>query len=145
MDYIKSTIKGFFKQKWYEKAFIISTFVLFALYGYTYFLAKQSNKEKQYIPLIITARTLFLASFLIFFYNPLRSSFEYGHALPLFTFSAGITLLFFLDKYDILNLAHFMLYGETLPPNPKKICRLVNDPTINTFEEQNPSKHHEEI
>lgn len=129
-------IKNFLKQSWYEKAFIVSTVVLFSLYGYTYFIAKKSGKEKQYIPLIITARTLFLSAFLIFFYNPLRSSFEYGHALPLFTFSAGITMLLLLDKYEVLNLTHFLLYGEVMPPNPRKVCRLVNDPTSNTIGEE---------
>ena len=132
---MKNIVKQFLKQTWYEKAFIVSTVVLFSLYGYTYFIAKNSDKEKQYIPMLITARTLFLSAFLLFFYNPLRSTFEYGHALPLFTFSAGITLLLLVDKYEVLNLTHFMLYGQTLPPNPKKVCRLVNDPTANTFEE----------
>jgi hypothetical protein len=133
-------IKKFLKQSWYEKVFIFSTILLFSLYGYTYIIAKQSVKEKQYIPLIITARTLFLSAFLIIFYNPLRSSYEYGHALPLFTFSAGITMLLLLDKYDILNLVHFILYGEVLPSNPKKICTLVNDPTTNKLGE-NIEKH----
>ena len=132
---IQQYLKQFLKQSWYENAFIISTFLLFSLYGYTYFIAKQSVKEKTYIPLIVTARTLFLSAFLIFFYNPLRSTYEYGHALPLFTFSAGITMLLLIDKYEILNLTHFILYGEIVPPNPKKVCKLVNDPTANTIEE----------
>ena len=134
-EYVQPFVKQFLQQSWYEKAFIISTFLLFSLYGYAYVIAKNSVKEKTYIPLIITARTLFLSAFLIFFYNPFRSTYEYGHALPLFTFSAGITMLFFIDKYAILNLTHFLLYGEIMPPNPKKVCRLVHDPTVNTIEE----------
>jgi hypothetical protein len=134
---MNNVVKQFLKQSWYEKVLIISTVLLFSLYGYTYFIANNSEEKKKYIPMLITARTLFLSGFLLFFYNPLRTSFEYGHALPLFTFSAGITLLLLVDKYEVLNLTHFMLYGETLPPNPKKVCRLVNDRTANTFEEAN--------
>lgn len=141
MDYIKNYFKSFKEQTWYEKAFLASTIIMFSLYGYTYVMAKQSEKAKQYLPLLITFRTLFLASFLIFFYNPFRTSYEYGHALPLFAFSAGITMLILLDKYEILNLAHFVLYGEVLPPNPKKVCRIVNDPTANTAEEKIADKN----
>jgi hypothetical protein len=49
--------------------------------------------------------------------------------LPIFAFSAGLTILLLVDRYDILNLTHFVLYGDVLPPNPKKECRLVNDVT----------------
>jgi len=45
--------------------------------------------------------------------------------LPFFAFSAGISLLLLLDKYQILNLVHFVLYGKLLPENPKKTCGLV--------------------
>jgi uncharacterized membrane protein YjfL (UPF0719 family) len=113
-------------QTWYEILLITLTATMYITYIYIYISSRKNYGEK-YIPLIITARTLVLAGFLIFFYNPLRSTFEYGHSLPLFAFGAGISLLLFLDKYQILNLVHFLLYGDTLPERPKKVCRLEND------------------
>lgn len=126
MEFVRQYVKEFAKQKWYEQAFFASTVLLIVLYFSTYTIAKKDPRLQRYIPLITTLRTLFLSGFLIFFYNPLRSTFEYGRALPIFSFSAGITILLLVDRYDILNLTHFMLYGDVLPPNPKKECRLVN-------------------
>jgi hypothetical protein len=67
-----------------------------------------------YLKLLSTGRTLLLAGILIFFYNPLRKTFEYGHSMPFFAFSAGISLLLLIDKHDILNLVHFILYGKAI-------------------------------
>ena len=57
----------------------------------------------------------------------MRSEFQYGRSLPFLAFTAGMTLISFLDKYQVLSLVHFILYGDILPVNPKKVCRLVND------------------
>jgi hypothetical protein len=95
-------------------------------YGYVYFISSKKHGQK-YIPLIVTTRILILAFFLIYFYNPLRSTYAYGHAMPIIASSAGISLLLLLNRFDILNLVHFMLYGDLLPENPKKVCRLEND------------------
>lgn len=101
------------------------TVVLICTYAYAYYIST-TNKGRKYIPLITTTRIIVTASFLIYFYNPLRSTFEYGHALPIIAFSAGISLLLLINRYDILNLAHFIIYGQILPENPKKVCRLEN-------------------
>jgi uncharacterized membrane protein YjfL (UPF0719 family) len=108
----------------FEYALTGCTFLIFCFYAYIYFTAEKKYGDK-YLNLINTTRTLVLAAFLIFFYNPLRSRFDYGPSMPFFAFTAGITLLILLDKYDILNLVHFILYGEILPDNPKKVCKLV--------------------
>ena len=100
------------------------TILVFFFYAYAYVMAEKKYGDK-YIPLIDTTRTLVLAGFLIYFYNPLRTQFDYGPSMPFFAFTAGITLLFLLDKYDILNLVHYALYGELLPDKPKKSCKLV--------------------
>ena len=128
MDFAKQYMTSLLHQTWLEKLLIVTTIGLFILYSYTYIVSKEKYGEK-YIPLLMTVRTLVLAGFLIYFYNPLRTTYEYGHALPLFAFSAGLTLLYLLDKYDILNLAHYVLYGDILPANPKKVCRLVREET----------------
>lgn len=103
----------------------ILTVVLMGTYAYAYYISR-TNDGRKYIPLIATTRIIVTASFLIYFYNPLRSTFEYGHALPIIAFSAGISLLLLINRYDILNLAYFMLYGQILPEEPKKVCRLEN-------------------
>jgi hypothetical protein len=103
----------------------VLTIVLIATYAYAYYISTTRNGHK-YIPLITTTRIIVTATFLIYFYNPLRSTFEYGHALPIIAFSAGVSLLLLINRYDILNLAHFILYGQILPENPKKNCRLEN-------------------
>jgi uncharacterized membrane protein YjfL (UPF0719 family) len=104
-------------QKWYEILFTILTGLSLILYAFVY-LGILTEYGDKYIPLLVTARTLILSGFLLWFYNPLRSKFEYGHSLPTFAFSAGIALLLFLDKFQIENLVHFMLYGKVLPePN----------------------------
>ena len=103
----------------------VLTIVLIGTYAYAYYIST-TDKGHKYIPLISTTRIIVTAAFLIYFYNPLRSTFEYGHALPIIAFSAGISLLLLMNRYDILNLAHFLLYGQILPENPKKVCRLEN-------------------
>lgn len=100
------------------------TIVIVLCYVYAYFMAETKYGNK-YIPLLATSRALLLAGFLIIFYNPLRSEFDYGRSLPFFAFSAGVSLLLLLDKYEVLNLVHFLLYGNLLPDNPKKTCGLV--------------------
>jgi hypothetical protein len=129
MDFVRQYIKEFAKQKWYEQVFFVSTVLLVVFYLSAYTIAKNNPILQRYLPLFRTLRTLFLSAILLFFYNPLRSSFEFGRALPIFAFSAGITILLLVDRYDILNLLHFLLYGDVLPPNPKKECRFVNDAT----------------
>lgn len=112
-------------QDWFEIILTTFTVLIVLVYVYVYILAKKEYGDK-YIPLLSTARTLILAGFLIYFYNPLRSKFEYGHSMPFFAFSAGIALIMLLDKFQILNLVHFILYGDLLPDNPQKVCRLVD-------------------
>ena len=115
-------------QKWYEYVLLALTILLFFVYVISYLFASYQYGQL-YLPLIMTARTIVLASFLIYFYNPLRTKYEYGHSLPLFAFTAGITLLLSLERYQVLDLFHFLIYGKTIPENPKKVCRL---------EEENP-------
>lgn len=93
------------------------TILIVSGYSYLYFIAQSQYGEK-YLPLLITGRSLILALFLIYFYNPLRSKFEYGPSMPFFAFSAGISLILLQKKYDLLNMAHFLLYGKVLPPDP---------------------------
>ena len=116
---------NFSSQDWYVLILTVLTIVLIATYAYAYYISTTRNGHK-YIPLITTTRIIVTATFLIYFYNPLRSTFEYGHALPIIAFSAGVSLLLLINRYDILNLAHFILYGQILPENPKKNCRLEN-------------------
>jgi hypothetical protein len=111
-------------QDWFQIILMTFTVLLVCLYVYAYVIASK-NHEGRYIQLLITARTLILASFLLYFYNPLRSEFEYGRSLPFFAFSAGLSLIFLLDRFEILNLVHFILYRELLPENPVKQCKLV--------------------
>ena len=106
-------------QEWYEILLFIFTGVLWVLYIFIYLGTLKEYGDK-YIPLLVTARTLVLAGFLIYFYNPLRSTYSYGHALPTFAFGAGISLLLFLDKFQIENLVHFLLYRKVLPEPVKK-------------------------
>ena len=111
---------AFLTQEWYEILFTVLTVFMVLLYVLVYLGAIAHSGDK-YIPLIVTARTLILSGFLLWFYNPFRTKFEYGHALPTFAFAAGIALLLFLDKFQIENLVHFLLYAEVLPgPDPKK-------------------------
>jgi uncharacterized membrane protein len=107
---------------WYQYIFSFLTILMIAFYIYVYIGSQKAYGDK-YIPLIVTARTLILATFLIFFYNPLRSTFEYGRSMPTFAFAAGVSLLLLIDKYQILSLVHYCLYGELLPQHPKKVCR----------------------
>lgn len=114
--------------KEYFKYFLTGlTAIIVIGYAYIYFVSKTEYGDK-YLPLIITGRTILLASFLLFFYNPLRTTFEYGPSMPFFAFSAGISLLFLLKKYDILNFVHFILYWEVLPEDPRnKSCDAVEE------------------
>lgn len=111
-------------QDWFKIILTVFTILIVLIYIYVYLLAKKDYGDK-YIPLLSTTRTLVLSAFLIFFYNPLRSTFEYGRSMPFFAFSAGISLILLLDKFQILNVVHFILYGELLPENPQKVCKLV--------------------
>lgn len=113
-------------QDWYVIILTTLTIILICTYAYVYYISTTSKGQK-YLPLISTTRIIVTAAFLIYFYNPLRSTFEYGHALPIIAFSAGVSLLLLLNRYDLLNLAHFMIYGDILPEQPKKVCRLEND------------------
>lgn len=114
-------------QELYEYVLLALTTILFLVYVSSYVFSSY-HYGQTYLPLITTARTIVLASFLIYFYNPLRTEYEYGHALPLFAFAAGITLLFSLDRYNVLSLFHFLVYGKTMPENPKKVCSLEENP-----------------
>lgn len=116
---------NFTTQDWYEIVLTSLTILMVTTYAYVYIKAQKEYGQK-YIPLIVTGRTLILAFFLLYFYNPLRSTFQYGRSLPFIAFSAGISLLMLLDKFQVLNLVHFIMYGRLLPENPKKICKLEN-------------------
>jgi len=102
----------------YFKIFLMALTIILVLgYCYVYVISKTHYGDK-YLPLLTTGRTLVLAVFLLFFYNPLRTQFEYGPSMPFFAFSAGISLIFLLKRYDVLNLVHFLLYGDLLPEDP---------------------------
>lgn len=102
----------------YFKIFLtLLTILIVVGYCYVYIISKTHYGDK-YLPLLSTGRTLVLAGFLLYFYNPLRTQFEYGPSMPFFAFSAGISLVFLLKRYDILNLVHFLLYGDLLPEDP---------------------------
>jgi uncharacterized membrane protein YjfL (UPF0719 family) len=107
-------------QEWYEILLMILSASVMIFYVVIYLGALKQTGDK-YVPLLVTARTLVLAGFLLYFYNPLRSKFEYGRALPTFAFAAGVSLLLFLDKFQIENLVHFILYQNVLPV-PEKKC-----------------------
>jgi hypothetical protein len=110
----------------YFKLFLMFlTALLVSGYCYVYFISKSRYGDK-YLPLLSTGRTLILAGFLLYFYNPLRTKYEYGPTMPFFAFSAGISLIFLLKRYDILNLVNFLLYGDVLPEDPNaKACTLA--------------------
>lgn len=101
----------------YLTLYTVLTILFIGAYTGVYFNLLRQNGEK-YLPLIVTLRTLVLAFFLIYFYNPLRSSFNYGRALPIFATAAGVALLLTVTRFDILNLVHFCLYGTVLPAPP---------------------------
>lgn len=101
----------------YLTLYTVLTILFIGAYTGIYFnLARQ--RGERYLPLIVTLRTLVLAFFLIYFYNPLRSSFDYGRALPIFATAAGFALLLTVTRFDMLNLVHFCLYGVILPTPP---------------------------
>jgi hypothetical protein len=108
----------------YVEIFLTSTSVLSVIaYCYVYIISKSQYGDK-YLPILTTGRTLVLAGFLLYFYNPLRNKFEYGRSMPFFAFSAGLTLLFLLKKYDILNFVHFILYVKLLPEDSSiDVCK----------------------
>ena len=95
------------------------TIIIVILYIFTY-IYKVNKLDPVYLKLLSTARTLLLAAILLYFYNPMRTKFNYGHSMPFFAFSAGVTLLLLLDKEDILNLTYFILYGKAMPETANK-------------------------
>ena len=113
--------------QYYIWAYTIFTFLMITFYTFLY-LGVESNYGPKYLNLVVTVRTILLALFLIYFYNPLRSNFDYGPALPIFATGAGIALLLTLRKFDILNLVHFLLYGKLIPIPDKPECNLDNAP-----------------
>ena len=96
---------------WY--VIILQTFtvliVIFYIFTYIYTL---KELDPAYLTLLSTARTLILAGILIYFYNPLRHTFNYGKSMPFFAFSAGVSLILLLNRDDIMNLVHFILYRK---------------------------------
>jgi uncharacterized membrane protein YjfL (UPF0719 family) len=114
---------SFTTQEWYEIILTSLTILMVTTYVYVYLKSKKEYGDT-YIPLIVTGRSLILAFFLMYFYNPLRSSFQYGRSLPFIAFSAGLSLLLLVDKFQVMNLVHFLLYGKVMPGNPKKVCKL---------------------
>jgi len=111
----------------YIMVYSVLTFFMVIFYIFVYF-GVQSNYGKQYLPIVVTARNIFLGLFLVYFYNPLRSKFEYGRTLPIFATAAGLALLLTIRKYDILNLVNFCLYGQLLPDIDKSECKLDGHP-----------------
>ena len=107
---------GYSARVWYIIILRTMTIITVVLYIFTYIYTIK-NLNPVYVKLLSTARTLLLAAILIYFYNPLRKSYDYGHSMPFFAFSAGITLLLLLDRHDILNLTYFILYRTPIPPN----------------------------
>ena len=103
--------------KYFQYFLTILSVLIVVSYCYMYVISKTHYGNK-YIPILETGRTLVLAGFLLYFYNPLHSEFEYGRSMPFFAFSAGVSLIFLLKKYDVLNLVHFVLYGQLLPEDP---------------------------
>jgi len=96
---------------WYKLVLEIMTGLIVLLYIFTYIYTVK-KLDPEYLRLLSTARTLLLASILIYFYNPLRKSFDYGSSMPFFAFSAGISLIFLLNREDILHLVQFILYWD---------------------------------
>ncbi len=111
----------------YISIYTALTILLFIVYGIIYFRVTKKDTGEKYIPIIVTVRTIILSSFLIYFYNPLRSKFDYGHALPIFATAAGVALLLTLSRFDIMNLVHFCLYGKVLPPQSNPECKVDNE------------------
>lgn len=100
-------------KNWYVFILEIMTGLIVLLYIFTYIYTVQ-KLDPEYLRLLSTARTLLLASILIFFYNPLRTSFDYGSSMPFFAFSAGVSLIFLLNREDILHLVQFILYWKSI-------------------------------
>jgi hypothetical protein len=107
------------KDDFYLLIYNISTIVIIILYIVVMLRIEFGNYGK-YLGIVTTVRNIFLALFLIYFYNPFRTSYNYGRILPIFATGAGIALILTITKFDILNLLHFCRYG-TLLENPKKI------------------------
>ena len=89
------------------------TVLIILVYIFTYIYTFK-KLDPVYLTLLSTARTIILAFILIYFYHPLHKSYEYGHSMPFFAFSAGVSLLLLLDRHNILNLFHFLLYGKLM-------------------------------
>lgn len=110
----------------YLYLYAISTALIILLYTGTY-LGISFFHGKKYLPLVITSRNLLLSLFLIYFYNPFRTTYNYGRALPIFATAAGISLLLTINRFDILNLVYFMLYGVILDKPNKPECKVENE------------------
>ena len=106
--------------------YAMSTISILVLYAGTYLGLSRTHGDK-YLPLIITSRNLLLSLFLIYFYNPFRTTYNYGRALPIFATAAGVSLLLTIKKFDILNLVNFILYGTILKKPNKSACKVEND------------------
>jgi hypothetical protein len=89
------------------------TVIIVIVYIFTYIYTLK-KLDPAYLTLLSTARTLILAIILIYFYHPFHKSYHYGHSMPFFAFSAGVSLLLLLDRNNILNLLHFLLYGKLM-------------------------------
>lgn len=113
-------------QAFYLYLYAISTALIILLYTGTY-LGISFFHGNKYLPLVITSRNLLLSLFLIYFYNPFRTTYNYGRALPIFATAAGISLLLTINRFDILNLVYFMLYGVILDKPNKPECKVENE------------------
>lgn len=125
LDFIKNILPKT-DHAFYISLYTISTISIVILYGGTYVGLSRSYGEK-YLPLIITSRNILLSLFLIYFYNPFRTTYNYGRALPIFATAAGISLLLTINKFDILNLVHFFLYGIVLEKPNKPEYKLEDE------------------
>jgi hypothetical protein len=116
-------------QGFYVFIYTISTVIMIILYATAYIGISQSYGKK-YLSIIVTARNILLSLFLIYFYNPFRTTYNYGQALPIFATAAGISLLLTINKFDVLNLVHFILYGDIIEKPNKTECKVENDREI---------------
>lgn len=116
-----------FSHSWFQYL-LTGTTILIATFYIIAYIGIRNKYGNKFVPLLRTIRTLILACFMIYFYNPFRSKFSYGKSLPTMAFAAGTALLLSLERFDILNLVHFLLYGDVIPAEPKKVCRLENAP-----------------
>jgi len=113
-------------QAFYIYLYTISTVLIISIYSAAYLGVSWLHGQK-YLPLIITSRNLLLSIFLIYFYNPFRTTYNYGRALPIFATAAGVSLLLTINRFDILNLVYFILYGVILEKPNKPECKIDNE------------------